>query len=300
MSRSNSTRSTKSNFLADVPGPLISGFLRSGGHKTPRNQKLTEMNKWKLFFRSLPIVMIVLATKLVLTELVKFKGLMELSEIGLILTAGIFLVGLMLTGVLADYKESEKIPAELASSLESVEEALVYSARSKPAALNAVELKKELMALSLPIYDWFLKKVTTEKLLQSFTGFNDTIQKLEQAGIPPNMVIKAMSDVQNARKTLLRVHVISRTNFISAGYSLLELVLTLIMVLLMITLFKGVTSEIIIVFSISLVNTYMYLLIKDIDDPFEYDQNGVLHGTEIALFPLTEYLERANSRLEAI
>ena len=244
--------------------------------------------------------MIVLATKLVLTELVKFKGLMELSEIGLILTAGIFLVGLMLTGVLADYKESEKIPAELASSLESVEEALVYSARSKPAALNAVELKKELMALSLPIYDWFLKKVTTEKLLQSFTGFNDTIQKLEQAGIPPNMVIKAMSDVQNARKTLLRVHVISRTNFISAGYSLLELVLTLIMVLLMITLFKGVTSEIIIVFSISLVNTYMYLLIKDIDDPFEYDQNGVLHGTEIALFPLTEYLERANSRLEAI
>ena len=116
----------------------------------------------------------------------------------------------------------------------------------------------------------------------------------------PNRVIKAMSDVQSARKTLLRVNVISRTNFISAGYSLLELFLTLIMVLLMITLFKGVTSEVIIVFFVSLVYTYMYLLIKDIDDPFEYDQNGGVHGTEIPLFPLTEYLERAKERLESV
>jgi len=256
-----------------------------------------DMSKWKLLFTSLPVVLIVLAIKLILTEVLNFKGLMELSEIGLILTAGIFLVGLMLTGVLADYKESEKIPAELASTLESVEEALIYSAKAKP-TLSAPELKQELYSVSLAIYDWFLKKVSTEQLLQSFTDFNNTLQKLEQAGIPPNMVIKAMSDIQNARKTLLRVNVISRTNFISAGYSLLELFLTLIMTLLMITLFKGVTSEVIIVFFVSLVYTYMYLLIKDLDDPFEYDQSGVVCGTEIPLFPITEYLERAKNRLE--
>ena len=257
------------------------------------------MNKWKLLFTSLPTVLSVLAIKLVLTEVVKFKGLMDLSDIGLILTAGIFLVGLMLTGVLADYKESEKIPAELAATLESVEETLVHCARSKP-ALNALDLKRELFAVSTSMYDWFLKKVSLEKLLQSFTVFNDTVQKLEQAGIPPNMVIKAMTEIQNVRKTLLRVNVISRTNFISAGYSLLELVLVLIGTLLMITIFKGVTSEIIIVFFVSLVYKYMYLLIKDIDDPFEYDENGQVRGTEIPLFPITEYLDRAKSRLETL
>lgn len=255
------------------------------------------MNKWKLLYTSLPVVLVVLTTKLILTEVVKFKGLMEMSDIGLILTGGIFLVGLMLTGVLADYKESEKIPAELAAALESVEEGLMYSARSKP-ALNAVGLKQELFTISQAMYDWFLKKVPTEKLLQMFTDFNDTIQKLEQAGIPPNMVIKVMADIQNVRKILLRVNVISRTNFITAGYSLLELFLTLIMTLLMITMFKGVTSEIIIVFFVSLIYTYMYLLIKDLDDPFEYDHNGGVCGTEIPLFPLTEYLERAKSRVE--
>ena len=70
------------------------------------------------------------------------------------------------------------------------------------------------------------------------------------------------------------------------------------MTLLMITLFKGVTSEVIIVFFVSLVYTYMYLLIKDLDDPFEYDQTGEVEGTEIPLFPITEYLERAKKRLE--
>ena len=248
-------------------------------------------------FASLPIVLVVLAAKLILTEVVRFKGLMELSDIGMILTAGIFLVGLMLTGVLADYKESEKFPAELASSLESVEETLVYSANSKP-ALNAVELKKELFAVSTSMYQWFLKKVSTEELLQIFTAFNNSIQKLEQAGIAPNIVIKAMTDIQNVRKILLRINVISRTNFISAGYSLLELVLTLIMTLLMITVFKGITSEVIIVFFVSLVYTYAYLLIKDIDAPFEYDQDGSVRGTEIPLFPITEYIERAKDRLE--
>ena len=76
--------------------------------------------------------------------------------------------------------------------------------------------------------------------------------------------------------------------------------LVLIGTLLMITIFKGVTSEIIIVFFVSLVYKYMYLLIKDIDDPFEYDENGQVRGTEIPLFPITEYLDRAKSRLETL
>ena len=37
-----------------------------------------------------------------------------------IISANIFLIGFLISGVLADYKESEKIPGELATSLESM------------------------------------------------------------------------------------------------------------------------------------------------------------------------------------
>jgi hypothetical protein len=42
---------------------------------------------------------------------------------------------------------------------------------------------------------------------------------------------------------------------------------------------------------------YMYRLIKDIDDPFEYSEDGVKGASEVALFPLEEYKERAEKRL---
>ncbi len=43
-----------------------------------------------------------------------------------ILTGIIFLLGIMLAGVLTDYKESEKIPSELANSLSSIWQKLIF------------------------------------------------------------------------------------------------------------------------------------------------------------------------------
>ena len=48
-----------------------------------------------------------------------------------------------------------------------------------------------------------------------------------------------------------------------------------------------------------LVNIYMYRLIRDVDDPFEYEDGKEPGVTEIPLFPITEYRERLQSRIEA-
>jgi hypothetical protein len=41
---------------------------------------------------------------------------------------------------------------------------------------------------------------------------------------------------------------------------------------------------------------YLYRLIKDIDDPFEYSRDGRRGSSEVALFPLTDYLQRLDNR----
>jgi len=53
-----------------------------------------------------------------------------------IVAANVFLMGFLLTGVLTDYKESERLPGELAASIESIaEEALtIYKNKNAPAA----------------------------------------------------------------------------------------------------------------------------------------------------------------------
>ena len=44
----------------------------------------------------------------------------------------------------------------------------------------------------------------------------------------------------------------------------------------------------------------MYRLIKDIDDPFDYDVNGASGAAEIELYPLFEYRARLEERIAAV
>jgi uncharacterized membrane protein len=254
------------------------------------------MGKWKLLISSLPFVLVILAIKLILTQLVSFKGLIEMSEMGLILTGGIFLMGFMLAGTMTDYKESEKIPGDLATTFEAMEETLAIAIKSKQ-DLNHKEIMGSFFTLIKDVENWLMIKSAREEIYIKFDQFRSTLQILEQALVPP-VFLKILTEYQNIRKLITRVNVISKTGFLATGYAMLEMLIALIFLLLMITTFKNLVAEIVIVFFVTLVYTYMYRLIKDVDDPFEYDESGVHGVTEIDLFPLQDYIKRASSRLK--
>lgn len=252
------------------------------------------MRKWRLMISCLPIVFIVLAAKLSLTEIIHFKGLMELSEMGVILTGGIFLMGFMLSGTMADYKESEKIPADLACTCEAIEETFELCFHPEDKELER-EVKNSLMLLFKDIGEWMTVKTERKNIFEKLNRFRKTMVAIESV-LPSAAYYKIINELQNLRKIISRVNVISMTGFILTGYALLEMIMVLIGLLLMITAFKNIIAEIVIVFFISLIYLYMYRLIRDIDDPFEY-KTGRINATEIKLFPLKDFFARANERL---
>ena len=75
---------------------------------------------------------------------------------GLVLTGGIFLIGFMLAGTMSDYKESEKLPAELACTLEALEETIHTVGVSKP-TLDTKKMKVSLFEVTTDISSWFYK-----------------------------------------------------------------------------------------------------------------------------------------------
>ncbi|MBK9983810.1 MAG: hypothetical protein IPP15_15815 [Saprospiraceae bacterium] len=83
--------------------------------------------KWRLMLLTFPITAVVVFLKIGIVQWLHFDGLVSFSETGLVFTGGIFLVGFMLAGTLADYKESEKIPAEMASTIESIYDTVVLA-----------------------------------------------------------------------------------------------------------------------------------------------------------------------------
>ena len=77
-----------------------------------------------------------------------------------IVAADVFLMGFLLTGVLTDYKESERLPGEIAASLEVFfdEASTLYERTQDEAAFQFLTF---IQALGESIHDWFYKKERT-------------------------------------------------------------------------------------------------------------------------------------------
>lgn len=252
--------------------------------------------KWRLLLTTLPVVAAVLIAKILLSSVLHFDGLIDFTDTALVLTGGIFLIGFMLAGTMADYKESEKLPAELAAQLETLEDSLEHAIAVNDTPIQRPAVMGVHRAMIQSIYGWLLKRNTQEEMFDAIHDVAITLQGLEKQGVHGGAVGKMTGDVDKIRKAVTRLAVISRTGFLATGYALLEMLIVLIICLLMISTFKSMAAEAIVITFVTLTYIYMYRLIKDIDDPFEYSPDGQRGTSEVALFPLTEYLERFDRR----
>jgi hypothetical protein len=255
------------------------------------------MAKWKLLLTTLPYMAVALGIKLLLQYVFHFDGVVEFGDVGLVLTGGVFLIGFMLAGTMADYKESEKLPGELACSLEAIEETFAQAAASKP-ALDITALRQSMLRAGEAIYDWLFKKIDQPKMFAALDELGVAIQQLEKVGATP-LGVRAMNELASVRKLTTRMGVISRTGFLSTGYALLEALTAIILGLLVISKFKNTLGECVLVPFVTLVYVYMIRLIRDIDDPFEYEEGGAKGAAEVELFPIDEYLDRLRGRIAA-
>lgn len=256
------------------------------------------MLKWKLMLTTLPYVGGAVALKVLLDRLLGFPGFVEFGDMGLVVTGGVFLIGFMLAGTMADYKESERLPGELACTLETLDETFTQAALAKPVLERSRGLEAVLETTEA-IRGWLFGGLSQEEMYASLERLSVAVGELEQAGATP-WAVRAMNELNGLRKVVTRIGVIARTGFLATGYALLEALCFLVIGLLMIAKFKYLFAEIILVAFITLIFVYMLRLIKDIDDPFEYEEGGQKGCGEVELFPLLEYRARLQAKLAAL
>lgn len=251
--------------------------------------------KWRLMLTTMPVMLLVVLLKILLDKVLMYHGLVDFSEIGLVITGGIFLIGFMLAGTLSDYKESEKIPAEIATTIESIEDTIVLAHRFKGDFDLHAQLK-QLSGVTDSIIQYFAHKASETEVYQKIEDITDISIHIEQTkmGSTTSWVKREQT---NLRKLFARTTVIKRTHFISTGYAFLEVLTIVIIGLLLVSRFENFPISIILVSFITQIFVYMVWLIKDIDHPFEYPVNGKVRAADIDLFPLIEYHERAKGRV---
>lgn len=242
--------------------------------------------KWSIAFRILPL-MIAIALLKTLSHYYDWE-VMELNALFTSLVAGtIFLIGFLITGVLSDYKESEKIPSELAASLKTLldDSYTIYKTKNSETALQFIAFQKSFMN---SLMDWFYKKETTQSMLNKISEMNDFFIRLDIEGVQAGYIIKMKNEQNSIRKMVLRIDTIRETDFIGSAYAIVEAMASFTALGLIIMKIQPFYAALFLTLLVTFLISYMIFLIIDLDNPFDYVENGE-GGTEIPLKPLHDF-----------
>lgn len=248
--------------------------------------------KWKILLQVLPIIAAILLVKALFHHYE-----LEMMELNALFTslvgATIFLIGFLISGVLSDYKESEKIPGEITSSLKNIlDDSLTLKHQySDDTFQQFISFQKQ---LANNIKSWLYKEIETAELLSQFEVLNSIIIQLDKEGVQANFLIRIKNEMSNVRKNLLRIETIRDTNFISSAYAIVESMAFVISAGLIFIKIEPFFAALFFTVLVTFLIIYMIILIKDLDDPFDYQANGE-SGTEISLDIFNKHLAYINA-----
>ncbi|WP_428225644.1 hypothetical protein [Flavobacterium sp.] len=226
-----------------------------------------------------------------------FHDLIELSDITIIFTGAFFVFGLLLAGTMADFKESEKIPGEVASNLEAIKDWMYLALRAPRTGttdlckepLDKTYLRTELLTITDGIMAWiYSSSKDSNVIFPLLRKSNEIAYYFAERGVDKEAIKGVQENTNAMRKQLTRAYYISRNNFIQPAYTLLRSILFIVVVLLLITKFKSDAADYFVTAFMTFLFCYLYLLVSGLDDPFDVT-NGEI---DVDLKPIDRFKQR--------
>ncbi|MDD5172209.1 MAG: hypothetical protein PHF60_04200 [Candidatus ainarchaeum sp.] len=244
--------------------------------------------KWHIVIQIIPFLALVLALKLLAhnndMEIISLSALFTS-----IIAATIFLIGFLISGVISDYKESERIPTELAASLEVLhDEAQIIKANKK--SKEADEFITFHRSFLKSLEDWFYSKERTVAILDKVSSMNAHFAKLESQ-TQPTFLVRMKQEQNNIRKLVIRTNNIRDLNFVESAYAVVEALIVLLLLGMVFMKVEPFYESMFFIFIVSFLALYMLFLIRDLDNPFDYKDYGE-NASEISLKPLRDLYQR--------
>ena len=198
----------------------------------------------------------------------------------------VFLMGFLLNGVLGDFKESEKLPGEIATSLET----LGLEIQAIPSHNPVAQVGHHLAAvaeLGDSILEWLLNRIPTAELLRRYQQTHgQVVQASVKLGIPP-LQARLMAEIAQILKLINRVEAIRETSFITLVYWLATAGIILLSGSLVFTVTDVLQESIFFIIVITFLLVFLLRLIADIDNPFGHADANSAEDVSIDLLVAT-------------
>ena len=204
-------------------------------------------------------------------------------------SADVFLLGFLIAGSLPDYKEAERLPSEIAASIDAMTDECLILQTCKPTHTEPQDALAQLLQLTKTIQNWFHTHVSTGEVMIAIRALNDSFAAFEPL-TQANFIVRMKQEQQVLRRLILRVRTIREVSFVATGYAIGEVFTVFVVLTLLLTNMEDSFRSFFFTGGFSYLLIYMIALVKDLDNPFHYHL-GDQQGDEVDITPL-EAVER--------
>ena len=253
----------------------------------------------KRIFKLLKVALLVLV--IVLIKLVAHAiGLEPIKANPLftsLVASTVFLLGFLLNGVLSDFKESEKLPSELATSLEVLSLEIRSIQLRFPDALVS-ECNAVIVELGDSVVAWMMERISIDALFHQVHRCHAlvTTTSVQLVG-ESTLKGRLMGEMATIIRIINRIDTIRETTFVPLVYWLAYLGTTLLTGGLVLMKQESLQDNVFFIAVISFLLIFLIRLIADIDNPFGYSDPD--SAEDISLDVLVKSIGRLRAGLDA-
>jgi predicted membrane chloride channel (bestrophin family) len=204
-----------------------------------------------------------------------------------LVASSVFLFGFLLNGVLADYKESEKLPAEIASALELVAREVSAIPLHHQEAVVATDLAS-VGDLGRAILGWLKGHLSTEQVMAVYDNTHDHVVLSSRWLAHSSLRGRLMMEMGAILRALNRVDVIRETDFVKMVYWLAYTATFLLCTGLVIARSEAIGEATFFLMIIAFLLIFLLHLIADLDNPFGYGDPSSIEDVSIDVLVLTQ------------
>lgn len=247
----------------------------------------TLVSRFRLLLASLPLVAVVVLVRFLVQNVWDVGEVATFGEIGSVITGVTLILGFMLGGVLADYKESERLPAVVAGALSGFAGACSMAIAAKDQ--DPGWTRTRVSAVADAVEGWIHGRLTDAQMWSAHADLSRVISEAERAGAAGHYMGRMLTVNGELTSTLKRIEVIRNTSFVQSGYVLMVFLVLVLQASLAVVSFPSTVMSWIAPSVLSLAYAYLLLLVRDLDNPFGHgDNDGKGSGADVDVTPIVQ------------
>jgi len=246
--------------------------------------------KWRLFLKVLPLTGLFALAKVGVHTL-GFEPWEFDSLTGSLFGASTFVLAFVLSGTLAAYNASEDMVVQFINAIESIQDINSYVSRLRP-NLDTARLTTCLADLLDQLAQWLANEVGFEMIDASLADLNQILADL-RLNSGDSVVDRGWPELARMRILVNRMAINRDSDFLGPAYAMLEIFLVGAVVALVLIGADRFSENMVVSCFLFTSFTYLLLLIRDLDNPFQYDGTSCV---DVDLSVLNAFRQRLLAR----